>query len=85
MSIFQIKELWSTNVGNSEEFDRNSICIGNIDNSDASQTKIAVGNQLYILILLASFEGILRIYLPQTKSFTINDLLLEKNLGLPIL
>ena len=43
MSIFQIKELWSTNVGNSEEFDKNSICIGNIDNSDPPGTKIAVG------------------------------------------
>lgn len=43
MSIFQIKELWATNVGNSEEFDRNSICIGNIDCSNPPETKIAVG------------------------------------------
>ena len=43
MSIFQIKELWSTNVGNSEEFDRNSICFGNLDNSEINQNKIAVG------------------------------------------
>lgn len=32
MSIFQIKEIWATNVGNNEEFDKNSICIGNVDN-----------------------------------------------------
>ena len=52
MSIFQIKELWSTTVGNSEEFDHNSICLGTIDNRGLIQ--VAVG----------SFEGILRIYNP---------------------
>ena len=67
MSIFQIKELWSTNVGNSEEFDRNSVCIGNIDNSEgAPDAKIAVGNLTYI-ILAGSFEGMLRIYQPQAR------------------
>ncbi len=44
MSIFQIKELWSTNVGNKEEFDKHSICIGNIDNSEPIENKIVVGN-----------------------------------------
>jgi hypothetical protein len=48
MSIFQIKELWGTRVGNSEEFDHNSICLGNLDNEAASATsspelKIAIG------------------------------------------
>jgi len=43
MSIFQIKELWACSVGNSEEFDRNSICIGNIDSSSPPETKIATG------------------------------------------
>lgn len=59
MSIFQIKELWGTKVGSSEEFHRNSICIGNIDNRHPPEPKIAVG----------SFEGYLRIYLPQTREF----------------
>jgi len=36
-------------------------------------------------IFIASFEGYLRIYKPTTGQFTINDMLLEKNIGLPIL
>lgn len=48
MSIFQIKELWATSVGNSEEFHQNSICIGNIDNSNPSETKIAVGKWCFL-------------------------------------
>ena len=54
MSIFQIKELWACSVGNSEEFDRNSICIGNIDSTSQSEIKIATGISfdLYQLILL---------------------------------
>jgi hypothetical protein len=56
MSIFQIKELWGTRVGNSEEFDRNSICIGNLDNEAASATsspelKIAIGKSKLISIV----------------------------------
>jgi hypothetical protein len=44
MSIFQIKELWATTVGSSEEFDCNSICLGNVDNSSPLVNKITVGN-----------------------------------------
>ena len=54
MSIFQIKEWWATSVGNKEEFDTRSICIGNVDNSNPAINKIVVG----------SFEGFLRIYKP---------------------
>lgn len=43
MSIFQIKELWATNVGNSEEFDKNSISTGNVDNQEPPENKIVVG------------------------------------------
>jgi hypothetical protein len=70
MSIFQIKELWGTNVGNSEEFDKNSICVGNIDSSDPAETKIAVGKtklSLSLNLKIGSFEGILRVYRPQTR------------------
>jgi Bardet-Biedl syndrome 9 protein len=34
---------------------------------------------------LGSFEGILRVFRPQARQFNVNDLLLEKNLDLPIL
>jgi hypothetical protein len=30
-------------VGNSEEFDKNSICIGNIDSAEPPENKIVVG------------------------------------------
>jgi len=43
MSIFQIKEWWAANIGNNEEFDKNSICIGNIDSASPPENKIAVG------------------------------------------
>jgi Bardet-Biedl syndrome 9 protein len=78
MSIFQTKEWWSTVVGQGEEFDHNSICIANVDNEEANEDKIIVG----------SFEGILRIFRPNrrmTNKFTVDDLIIEKNLGYPIL
>jgi len=63
MSIFQIKEVWGTRVGNNEEFERNSICI---QGSYASENKIIVGK--YSIVdkenYLGSFEGYLRVYRP---------------------
>ena len=41
MSIFQIKEWWATTVGNSEEFDTNSIDLAVLDNSQ--EKRIVVG------------------------------------------
>ena len=57
MSIFQLEEWWATNVGASEEFHNNSICVGNVDNSNPPMDKIVVG----------SFEGIIRIFSPQPR------------------
>lgn len=55
MSIFQVKEWWTAKVGEDEEFDHNSICIGNIDNDrETGEDKIVIG----------SFQGKLRIYKP---------------------
>jgi hypothetical protein len=75
MSIFQIKELWSARVGNHEEFHRHSICLGNLDNAKPPDNKVAVG----------SFEGYLRVYHPQTRDYRVTDLILERNMLLPIL
>ena len=79
MSIFQAKEWWSCTVGENEEFDHNSICIANIDNDERStEDKIVVG----------SFEGKLRIYKPNRKknnAYHVEDLIIEKNMGYPIL
>lgn len=58
MSIFQAKEWWSATVGENEEFDHNSICLGNIDNDTTfKEDKIVVG----------SFEGKLRVFKPNRK------------------
>ncbi len=50
MSIFQIKELWGTKVGSSEEFDKNSICVGNLDSSNPAAIKIATGKVSSLMI-----------------------------------
>ena len=47
----------------------------NVDNSEPPQNKILVG----------SFEGKLRIYTPTPREFKIEDMPIEKDLGLPIL
>ncbi|KPM09287.1 PTHB1-like protein [Sarcoptes scabiei] len=83
MTLFHLRELWSTQCGIEEEFDRSSICLGNIDNSIDGFDKIIVG----------SFNGILRVYkidlnsddLAKPNHFEISDLLLEADLRLPIL
>lgn len=75
MSIFQVQEWWATSVGNNEEFHNGSVCIGNVDNMHPPQFKICTG----------SFESKLRIYSPFSRPFKIEDLLIEKDLQMPIL
>lgn len=76
MSIFSARELWSTRVGhNGEEFDSRCIAVGSADNRrDASQT-----------VVVGSLQGILRIWRPEKRDFSPGDLLLEQDLGAPIL
>jgi len=76
MSIFESKEFWSTTVSKNkdEEFDRNSISIGNIG-SDSTKNKICVG----------SFSGNLRIYSPSFGNISPNTLIFEKKMEEPIL
>jgi len=76
MSIFTARELWSTRVGqNREEFDSRCIAVGSADNrKDASQT-----------VVVGSLQGILRIWRPEKRDYSAHDLLLEQDLGAPIL
>ena len=76
MSIFESKEFWSTTVSKNkdEEFDRNSISIGNIG-SNSTKNKICVG----------SFSGNLRIYSPSFGNISPNTLIFEKKMEEPIL
>ena len=62
-------------MGASEEFHNNSICVGNVDNSNPPMDKIVVG----------SFEGIIRIFSPQPRQFRTEDTVIEKDLQAPIL
>ena len=65
-------------MGDDEEYDTNSICIANIDNAQNQEDKIIIG----------SFQGKLRIFKPNRKKnnqFHVEDLIIEKNMGFPIL
>ena len=75
MSIFESKEFWSTSVtkNKEEEFDRNSISTGIIDQSQ--KTCISVG----------SFSGNLNIYSPSFGDNTLNTLKFSKKFEEPIL
>eukprot|EP00357_Protocruzia_adherens_P011183 CAMPEP_0115013974 /NCGR_PEP_ID=MMETSP0216-20121206/25762_1 /TAXON_ID=223996 /ORGANISM="Protocruzia adherens, Strain Boccale" /LENGTH=822 /DNA_ID=CAMNT_0002383545 /DNA_START=48 /DNA_END=2516 /DNA_ORIENTATION=+ len=76
MSLFQLREWWSTTTGSpDEDFGTNSLCVANIDNENPPREKLIV----------ASFQGILRVYLPAQRAFKIDDLLLEHNFKQPVL
>ncbi|CAF2420164.1 unnamed protein product [Rotaria sp. Silwood2] len=78
MSLFKAREWWSCQVGSGEQFDYGCLKVGSF--TEDLNNKVVVG----------SHQGILRIYSPsssQSDSITNNhatDLLLEKNLGMPI-
>lgn len=74
MSLFRVKERWSTLAGDAEEFE--AMVCGNLDNvDDVDETKIALG----------SLSGILRVYKPSIPEYNATDLILEEDLGAPIL
>lgn len=75
MSLFQAREWWSTLTGEDEHFDVGCMCVGNIDNEPGGTNKIITG----------SFEGMLRMYCPKQKEYKIEDLIMEKNMEMPIL
>ncbi|CEL98014.1 unnamed protein product [Vitrella brassicaformis CCMP3155] len=76
MSLLAVREYWSTSCGDgSEEFDAGCMCIANVDNHHSGQLKVCVG----------SYEGCLRIYLPRGRGYTVEDLVLEQHLDMPIL
>eukprot|EP00746_Dinoflagellata_sp_MGD_P022428 gnl/MRDRNA2_/MRDRNA2_152475_c0_seq1.p1 gnl/MRDRNA2_/MRDRNA2_152475_c0~~gnl/MRDRNA2_/MRDRNA2_152475_c0_seq1.p1 ORF type:complete len:868 (-),score=140.42 gnl/MRDRNA2_/MRDRNA2_152475_c0_seq1:11-2614(-) len=75
MSLFQAREWWSAQAGQEEEFDTGCMCVANIDNEPGGANKIITG----------SFQGVLRMYCPKQREYKIEDLILEKNLEMPIL
>ena len=77
MSIFESKEFWSASIVKEpdEEFDSNSIAIGNVDNDPKGTNKICI----------SSMKGYLRIYEPHFKANSKESLLYEKLYEDPIL
>lgn len=75
MSVFQLNDWWTVQVSSTEEFDHGSMCVGNIDNAYPAMDKIVVG----------SLSGVLRIYSPTKPGYRIEDLVIEEDLGIPIL
>jgi Bardet-Biedl syndrome 9 protein len=64
MSVFGVKDIWVTSLGNDEEFDVNSMCwIESLG-----------------LVVTGSLQGFLRIYRPQQRPFQPEDLVLERQL-----
>ncbi|KAJ8320825.1 hypothetical protein KUTeg_002412 [Tegillarca granosa] len=82
MSLFKVRDWWSTSAGEAEEFDHGCLCVANIDNSSDGLDKIIIG----------SYHGILRIFNPKPKKtengwsgFKPEDVMLESSLPNPIL
>eukprot|EP00605_Chrysophyceae_sp_TOSAG23-4_P001036 GSChrysophyteH1.ASY1.ANO1.1139.1 assembled CDS len=76
MSCFKLKEWWSVQAGADEEFGHSSLVVGDLDNVRGSGgDKIAVG----------SLQGMLRVYSPTRPQFRVEDLLIEEDMGSPIL
>nr|CAD7410442.1 unnamed protein product [Timema poppensis] len=76
MSLFKVRDLWSTQCGVDETFDRSSLCLANIG---GPSDKIIVG----------SHSGFLRVFQPsiggELSGYKATDLLIETHLQHPIL
>ncbi|DAZ95326.1 TPA: hypothetical protein N0F65_002433 [Lagenidium giganteum] len=75
MSLFQAREWWAVKSDHVEEYSYGGLLVGNVDNDTSGQVKILTG----------SLNGMLRMYFPTQQEFKIDHLLLEENLGHPIL
>eukprot|EP01083_Nonionella_stella_P086920 241654_1 len=75
MSLFHAREYWSVRPEAEEEYDIGCLEVANIDNDPSENAKIIIGN----------FQGVLKVFLPRQSDYKIEDLLLEQNLGQPIL
>ena len=75
MSLFQVRQWWEVKCSTDEEFDQEHLIVGNIDNDPNNIHKI----------IIASLEGVIRIYLPTKPDYKVEHLILETNLKHPIL
>jgi len=75
MSLFKARDWWSTTSGCEEFYDNGCLCVANVDNSPSGHDKIVVG----------SFQGLVRIYLPHPPAFSPDHVILERDMGAPVL
>jgi len=75
MSLFNTREWWVSTLTTDEEYDEGCLCVANIDNDSNGLPKIITG----------SLQGVLRIFFPRQRDYQLNDLMLEEELGDPIL
>ena len=73
MSLFRAKTWWSTRVGNAEEFDGAAIRHGILSSSGPMS------------IVVGSLNGYLRVFAPSEGDYSVEDLLVEADLGEPVL
>lgn len=93
MSLFKAREWWSTLSGYEEFHTTGSLLVTTVtsqhDNSTQSNTHVLYikFHCLYTLdaIVVGSFSGILRVYVPSNGTFSPDHLLLEKQLQSPII
>ena len=91
MSLFKVREWWSTTSGFEEFHDLGCLCVANLENLPA-EFGMCVPTQSpgpiflpWLLfpdkIVVGSFQGLLRIYEPHAPRFEPGHVVLEKQLG----
>ena len=83
MSIFQMREWWSC-PSDSAHYNMGALCVGSLSLNHSSEGEEEEKEKSNV-VCAGSFEGLLRIYAPSANGFSPNDLLLEQQLGAPIL
>ena len=73
MSLFCVKDWWSTRPGSQEEFSPGGLVVAALDLEGGAK------------VISGSFSGMLRIYNPTDAGYRVDDLLLETSLDAPIL
>jgi len=89
MSCFKLQEWWSVQAGADEEFAAGAMVVGNLDNAPPSAagngstdgSELAPSNK----VAVGSLQGMLRVYCPARPEFRVDDLLVEADLGQPVL
>jgi Bardet-Biedl syndrome 9 protein len=88
MSLFRARKWWETSCGGgAEEFVAGCLAVGNVDNEDESSGGGGGEHAPSSLdkVVTGSLHGVLRIHKPTARDPTPDDLLLEQNLGAPVL